>query len=45
MKLILPKDTMYDGEILRYAQALKISDFQGVKMRDELPSKPFKHEF
>ena len=44
MKIILPKGTMYDGEILRYAQALKIPDFRGVKMRDELPSKPFKQE-
>ena len=35
---------MYDGEILRYAQALKIPDFRGVKMRDELPPRTFKQE-
>ena len=44
MKIILPKGTMYDGEILHYVQALNIPDFRGVKMRDELPSIPFKHE-
>jgi len=42
-KIILPK-TMYDGELLRYVQLLEIPNFRGVKMRDELPSKPWKME-
>ena len=32
----LPKDTMYDDDILFYATKLKIPNFIGVKMRDEL---------
>lgn len=35
---------MYDSDILSYAQRLKIPNFRGVKMRDELPSKPWKVE-
>ena len=44
MRVILPQGTLYDGEILRYAEMLKIPDFRGVKMRDELPSKPHRNE-
>ena len=44
MRVILPRGTLYDGEILRYAEMLKIPDFRGVKMRDELPSKPHENE-
>ena len=32
----LPTHAMYDGELLRLAERLKIPDFRGVKMRDEL---------
>ena len=39
MKVTLPKHTMYDGELVRYTNLLKIPDFRGVKMRDELPLK------
>ena len=42
--IILPNSTMYDGDILRYVQRLRIPNFRGVKMRDELPSKPWKVE-
>ena len=38
--IILPNSTMYD--ILRYVQ--RFPSFRGVKMRDELPSKPWKVE-
>ena len=40
----IPKGTMYDGELLRYAHLLKIPGFRGVKMRDELPNKPHDEE-
>ena len=40
MRVTLPKQTMYDGDLIRYASLLKIPDFRGVKMRDELPVKP-----
>ena len=40
MKVTLPKQSMYDGELVRYVTLLKIPDFRGVKMRDELPIKP-----
>ena len=40
MKVTLPKHAMYDGELVRYVSLLKIPDFRGVKMRDELPLKP-----
>ena len=35
---------MYDSDILNYVQRLRIPNFRGVKMRDELPSKPRKIE-
>ena len=35
---------MYDDDILHYVQLLGISNFRGVKMRDELPTKPRKNE-
>ena len=41
MKITLPKQTMYDGELVRYVRILDIPNFRGVKMRDELPAKPF----
>ena len=39
MRVTLPKEAMYDGELVRYVALLKIPDFRGVKMRDELPIK------
>ena len=39
VKIKLPSEIMYEGDLLRYAQLLKIPDFRGVKMRDELPNK------
>ena len=44
MRVILPRETLYDGEILRYVEILKIPYFRGVKMRDELPSNPLTKE-
>ena len=44
MKLTLPTRTLYDGEIIRFIEKLKIPDFRGVKMRDELPTKPHEQE-
>lgn len=35
---------MYDGELIRYVDRLKIPDFRCVKMRDELPLKPHEKE-
>ena len=35
---------MYDGELLSYVNLLGIPNFRGVKMRDELPAKPWKVE-
>ena len=35
---------MYDSDILNYVRRLRIPNFCGVKMRDELPSKPRKIE-
>lgn len=35
---------MYDSDILNYVRRLRIPNFRGVKMRDELPSKPRKIE-
>ena len=40
----LPKGTMYDDDILFYAAKLKIPNFIGVRMRDELVSPPQKHD-
>ena len=40
MEYRLPKTTMFDGDILHYADSLQIPDFTGVKMRDELPLNP-----
>ena len=37
--LTLPTHTLYDGELVRLAERMKIPDFRGVKMRDELPAK------
>ena len=31
---------MYEGELLHLAEKMKIPEFRGVKMRDELPKKP-----
>jgi len=39
-KIILPKTTMYEKELLRYVKVLNIPNFRGVMMRDELPAKP-----
>ena len=44
MRVTLPTDTLYDGEILHLAEKLKIPNFRGVKMRDELPKKPREQE-
>ena len=44
MELTLPRQTMYDGELMRYVHILSIPDFRGVKMRDELPAKPLDEE-
>ena len=44
MEIVLPNSTMYDGDILRYVHRLGIPHFRGVKMRDELPSRPRKNE-
>ena len=44
MYIVLPNSTMTDGDILRYVQRLGIPNFRGVKMRDELPAKPWKAE-
>ena len=41
---VLPNSTMYDSDILNYVRRLRIPNFCGVKMRDELPSKPRKIE-
>ena len=41
---VLPNSTMYDSDILNYVRRLRIPNFRGVKMRDELPSKPRKIE-
>ena len=38
--VILPVDTMSDKDLLRFVNSLKIPNFRGVKMRDELPLKP-----
>ena len=38
----LPTSTMFDGELIHYVHRLGIPNFRGVKMRDELPSKPWK---
>ena len=43
-KLQLPTCTLYDGELLHLAKRLKIPDFRGVKMRDELLSRPLDRE-
>ena len=40
MQCSLPKTTMYDTDILHYADSLQIPDFTGVKMKDELSIKP-----
>ena len=40
----LPKDTLYDDDILFYAAKLKIPNFIGAKMRDELVIPPQKRE-
>ena len=40
----LPTHTMYEGELLHLAKLMKIPNFRGVKMRDELPTKPHKRE-
>ena len=42
--MTLPTHTMYDGELLHLAERMKIPDFRGVKMRDELPTKPHNRE-
>ena len=42
--IVLPNSTMYDSDILNYVRRLRIPNFHGVKMRDELPSKPRKIE-
>ena len=45
MKIKLPRDTMSDQDLLRYATGLNIVNFQGVRMRDELKGqKPRKNE-
>ena len=41
---VLPNSTMYDSDISNYVRRLRIPNFCGVKMRDELPSKPRKIE-
>ena len=40
MRVTLPKQTMYDGELMRYVHILAIPHFRGIMMRDELPVKP-----
>ena len=42
--ITLPIHTMYEGELLHLAEQMKIPDFRGVKMRDELPAKPHNRE-
>ena len=47
LEVTLPTHTMYDGELLRLAELLKIPIFRGVKMRDELLPllrRPHNHE-
>ena len=38
--ITLPTHTMYDGELLRLADRLKLPGFRGVRMLDELPKNP-----
>ena len=38
-KITLPKNTLWTSDILHLASALKIPDFVGVRMRDELSGK------
>ena len=44
MKVTLPRTTMYDDELERYVRILNIQHFRCIRMRDELPHKPFKVE-
>ena len=45
MKIKLPRDTMSDQDLLRYATGLNVVNFRGVRMRDELKGqKPRKNE-
>ena len=43
-KIVLPRKTMYEDEILGYVNLLAIPNFRCVKMRDDLPAKPWKKE-
>ena len=42
--IVLPNSTMYDSDILNYVRRLRIPNFRGVEMGDELPFKPQKIE-
>ena len=45
MKIELPKGTMTDQDLLRYTTNLDVSNFRGVRMRDELNGqRPHKNE-
>ena len=43
-KIVLPRKTMYEDEILGYVNLLAIPNFRCVKMRNDLPAKPWKKE-
>ena len=45
IKIKLPRGTMSDQGLLRYATGLNVLNFRGVKMRDELKGRrPHKNE-
>ena len=43
MKIILPRKTLSDKDLLQYVTHLKIPNFRAVRMRDELTGKSPKH--
>ena len=44
-QIVLPNSSMCDSDILNYVRQLRIPNFRGVKMRDELSkTKPRKNE-
>ena len=44
MMVTLPKEALYTDDIVRLAKELKIDNFEGVKMRDELKGKSKQNE-
>lgn len=40
MQITLPSKTLFDSDLSRYVDILRIPHFRGVLMRDELPNKP-----